>query len=27
MCIRDRIYTHIARARLQDLHARHHPRG
>ncbi|WP_247598649.1 hypothetical protein, partial [Pseudomonas aeruginosa] len=21
------IYTHIARARLQDLHARHHPRG
>ncbi|MDG4145740.1 hypothetical protein L5C00_09620, partial [Pseudomonas aeruginosa] len=20
-------YTHIARARLQDLHARHHPRG
>jgi integrase/recombinase XerD len=21
------IYTHIARARLQDMHARHHPRG
>ena len=21
------IYTHVARARLQDLHARHHPRG
>ncbi|CAD5108108.1 site-specific tyrosine recombinase XerD [Zestomonas carbonaria] len=21
------IYTHIAKARLQDLHARHHPRG
>ena len=21
------IYTHIARARLQELHARHHPRG
>ena len=21
------IYTHIARARLQDLHSRHHPRG
>lgn len=21
------IYTHIARARLQDLHAKHHPRG
>jgi integrase/recombinase XerD len=21
------IYTHVARARLQELHARHHPRG
>ncbi|MCY1442702.1 Tyrosine recombinase XerD [compost metagenome] len=21
------IYTHVARARLQDLHAKHHPRG
>ena len=21
------IYTHVARERLQDLHARHHPRG
>jgi integrase/recombinase XerD len=21
------IYTHVARARMQDLHARHHPRG
>jgi integrase/recombinase XerD len=21
------IYTHVARARLKDLHARHHPRG
>lgn len=21
------IYTHVARARLQDMHARHHPRG
>lgn len=21
------IYTHIARARLQELHAKHHPRG
>jgi integrase/recombinase XerD len=21
------IYTHVARARLQDVHARHHPRG
>jgi integrase/recombinase XerD len=21
------IYTHIARARMQDLHAQHHPRG
>lgn len=21
------IYTHVARARLQDIHARHHPRG
>jgi integrase/recombinase XerD len=21
------IYTHIAKARLQELHARHHPRG
>ncbi len=21
------IYTHVARQRLQDLHARHHPRG
>ena len=21
------IYTHIARQRLKDLHARHHPRG
>ncbi|TVP90604.1 MAG: site-specific tyrosine recombinase XerD, partial [Thioalkalivibrio sp.] len=21
------IYTHVARARLQALHARHHPRG
>ena len=21
------IYTHIARARLKELHARHHPRG
>lgn len=21
------IYTHVARARLQDMHAKHHPRG
>ncbi|MBT8152159.1 MAG: site-specific tyrosine recombinase XerD, partial [Gammaproteobacteria bacterium] len=21
------IYTHVASARLQELHARHHPRG
>jgi integrase/recombinase XerD len=21
------IYTHVARARLQELHAQHHPRG
>jgi integrase/recombinase XerD len=21
------IYTHVARARLKDLHERHHPRG
>jgi integrase/recombinase XerD len=21
------IYTHVARARLRELHARHHPRG
>jgi integrase/recombinase XerD len=21
------IYTHVARARLKELHARHHPRG
>jgi integrase/recombinase XerD len=21
------IYTHVARARLKDLHAQHHPRG
>ncbi|WP_236432259.1 hypothetical protein, partial [Pseudomonas syringae] len=21
------IYTHVARARLQEMHARHHPRG
>ncbi|WP_256587369.1 hypothetical protein, partial [Pseudomonas sp. FW305-76] len=21
------IYTHVARARLQELHAKHHPRG
>ncbi|WP_283246321.1 tyrosine-type recombinase/integrase [Pseudomonas sp. St316] len=21
------IYTHVARARLRDLHAKHHPRG
>ncbi|NAS63845.1 site-specific tyrosine recombinase XerD, partial [Pseudomonas syringae pv. actinidiae] len=21
------IYTHVARARLQEMHAKHHPRG